>query len=355
MPGDIRTQLSRLRRRALAATYLGEWSRHALIAGLAAGTVALFARVAFDAESQTVAWVLLALALSPLTAWLLARRRFLSREGAMAWLDVRVGATGLVLTQAEVGDERWRERAARVLEQHGAPPGLRVRAPFARSGGGLAFALLALWIDLPSAAALGPSRELYDGAIEDLREKLETLEEVVELEEETRAELDERLERLEAEAEDTRAPEATFEALDELDERMQELAARAENAAEEMSEAFDAAGDAEQDLAARQEELAEAHAELARAGLAAKLGEKLSAKLASTLEADPGASFDLSALTQLSEEMRAALEAKLARLADAGLLQSGKLGKLGELGELGDLSRFEMHECDENCDKPGGT
>ncbi len=355
MPRSIDVELVRLRRRALLAAFLGEWSRHALLAGFVAGAAALIARAAFDLPAPQAAWALLLVAVTPLTAWLRARGRFLSSAGAAAWLDLRAGATGLVLTEFEVADERWRARAVHLLGAREALPALRMRAPLVRTISGIAFVLLALWIELPSAAALGPAPQLYDSALEDLRTKLETLEEVVGLQEETRAEIDERLARLEAEAEETRSPEATFEALDQLDERMAELAERAKDAAEEMSEAMDTAGGGEEDPGARQEELERARAKLADAGLAAKLDEAVSAKLAASLAPETGTTIDLSEWSKLSEELRAALEAKLAKLADAGLLKSGKLGKLAKLGEPGDLEQFVMHQCDENCKKPGGT
>jgi hypothetical protein len=355
MSRSLDRELARLRRRALLATFLGEWSRHALVTGFVVGAGALIARAAFDVPAERAAWALVLLALTPLTAWLTSRRRYLSSKGAAAWLDLRAGATGLVLTEFEVADERWRERAQSLIGSRDTLPSVRFRAPLVRTAGGVAFALLALWVELPTAAALGPAPELYDSALEDLRTKLETLEEVVQLQEETRAEIDERLARLEAEAEETRSPEATFEALDQLDERMSELAERAEDAAEEMTEALDAAGGNEADPGARQEELERALEKLAEVGLAAKLDEAVSAKLAASLAPEAGTTIDLSEWSELSQEMREALEAKLAKLADAGLLKSGKLGKLGKLGEPGDLEQFAVHVCDENCKKPGGT
>ena len=356
MPEPIEDHLRRLRRRAQLATYLGVLSRHALAALFLAGIGALLLRVALGWEAMRAAWCLALLALAPFSAWWVARRRFLSTEGAAAWLDLRAGARGLLLTEIEVGDERWRERAEHDLRLIDGDPGLRLRPVALRCVGGGLFALLALWIDIPRPASPGPPPELFAAAIEDLQEKLETLVEVVELEPETRAELESRLERLEQEVADAQNPEATFEALDQLEGRLEEEAERVQEAARAASEALAQASESagHEDHDGTQEALQEAVSRLDSLGLDS-LPTDLGERLAATLDMTAGARFDLSELTQLSQEMREALEGMLGELADAGLLPAGKLGQLGELGELGDLSDFEFHECDEECEKPGGT
>ena len=49
------------------------------------------------------------------------------------------------------------------------------------------------------------------------------------------------------------------------------------------------------------------------------------------------------------------LDERLANLASGNLIDPKSLKELGELGELADLGDFELHECDEECLKPGGT
>jgi hypothetical protein len=356
MTDVIETGLRRLRRRARLATYLGEWSRHLLIASLLIGGTVLLLRVGRGLTTKEAAWALLALVATPVTAWMIARRRFLSLSGAAAWLDLRAGARGLLLTEIETRDERWRSRAEQELERAGEQPGLRSRPVVVRCMGGALFVIAALWIEIPRLAQPGPPPELYASVIEDLREKLETLLEEVELDAESRAELEARLERLEDEVNDARNPEATFEALDRLESRLEEEARRAEQAARAANDALRAAeASGEENGLAMQNALEEALTRLQDAGLDASLPTELGERLAATLQMPGESNFDLSELVQLSEEMRAALEGMLAELADVGLLPAGGLGKLGELGPVGDLSGFEFHECDENCEKPGGT
>ena len=353
--------VSRLRRRARQAAFLGELSRHGTVALLLAGTAALLLRLLLGLSTAAAAPVLGLVLLAPLTAWLSARRRFLSASGAAAWLDVRSGSTGLLVTGLELADgpgagwEPWRERAAAALSEAPRPPGLRVERLGAPLLPAAAFAAAGLWLGLP-AHEPGPPPGLFEAAVDRLTEKLETLEETVELEEELAEELRARLEHLAEEA-DAARPETTFEALDALEQRLEAEAFEAFEAAREAREGLAAAAEeAVRDggEAAAQERLERTLAELAESGFAGEYPESIQELLgAEGLALPEGAQLDASQLLELSEELQQLLADRLADLQAAGLLKPGQLGELALAGELADIELVE-HECGEECEA-GGT
>jgi len=352
MADPLQRSLRDLRRRARLASWLGEWSLHLFVALVAAGAAALLARFVFELSAEQAAWALAVVAVTPFSAFARARRRFMSAAGTAAWLDVRAGATGLVVTEVEALDERWAGRAERLLASAPHAPRLRLQPLASRSFAGIAFALLALWVDIP-ARVTGPEPELYENTLADLREKLDTLKEQLDVGAEAEADLEARLERLEAEVQEGHDAEATFEALDQLQQRLAEQAIEAQEAAARAFEALqDAVASAGQDASRAQEALEETLSKLVQEGLAKDLPTALSEKLGASLEIPPGAQFDLSELKQLSADLRQMLEGKLSELAAAGLLKPGELGELLDASELGELV---LHECDEDCKKEGGT
>lgn len=353
MPAKIDRSLYALRRKAILGTYLGEWSVHAAVALFVGGSTALLLRLMAGLPANQAALALLVVLVTPLTAYLRSRGRFLSPEAAAAWLDVRAGATGMLVTELELNDPRWEGRAEKVLATAPALPNVRLRPVATRSFMGVAFVALALWIDIPKVT-IGVPPNLYEASVEDLREKLEALEEEIEFEEEESAELAEQLERLEEESEQALNPEATFEAIDQMAERLKEEALSAQEAAEQANEALaDATEAMEQDLGEGQELLEGAMARLTEQGLDKNLPSSLLEKLGAGLELPEGTELYLGDLQNLSEELKKALEGKMGKFIDAGLLKPGKLGELGELGDLSEY-KFNDHECDENCEKPGG-
>src|SRR5262245_23026546 len=120
-------QVRRLRRRAIAADWLFEWALHLAVALAAAGGLALCARGFAGWDRARAALPFAIVGITPLTAWLRARRRFLSESGAAAWFDVRAGATGMLLTELELADSRWSARAAALAESASALPKIRLR------------------------------------------------------------------------------------------------------------------------------------------------------------------------------------------------------------------------------------
>ncbi|MCP3914556.1 MAG: hypothetical protein GY711_03245 [bacterium] len=350
MRPEIDGTLKRLQRRASLAAWLGEGSHHLLVAALAAGSAVLLARLLVDLPTARAALFLGLVALVPLTAWQRARSRFLSREGAATWLDLRSGATGTLVTALEVGDERWAERTREVLARAPEVPGLRLAPAVGRAATGVGFALLALLVPIPRTIA-GPPPAIFDASLEALQEKLATLEEEIVFDEETAQELEERMERLEKEALASENPEATFEAIDEMTKRLEEEALEAQEAIETASESLAIASSfAEENPALAEEKMNEAIEKLAKEGLTAALPEDLAELDLDALGLPEGFELDPEKIAELSEEMQELLKEMLEHLGEAGLLDLEGLewGEFGELGEIGDLSELEFEVC-EDC------
>lgn len=344
---------TRLRARVFLGVFLGALGRFAMWGLFVTGTLALLLRYVLGVERATAAWALAPLAVAPIAAWIVARRRRLSHAGAIAWLDLRADAQGAWITRLELDDARWNERADAALARELALPAPRLARPAVQAFPALAFAAAALWIEMPRDPVL-PPRKLEEALIEKVEEQLETLKEEVALEPELEQELEARLERLEDELGD---PEQAFEAIDGLQERMEQegerLAETMESAQESLAEASESS---KRDPEGAQKALEQALGELAKAGLEKNLDEELKSQLGSTsLELPPGTKLEPMKIDALSKELSDALAKKLDKLGKVGL---AKLGKLGKAGELAKLDGFEPtgHVCDENCKKkPGGT
>ena len=129
-PADpVDLSVRRLVRRSRQAVFLGAFLRWTAAGFAIAGTAVLTARATHTLDPAPV----LVLSVPPLLALALglalATRRGLSRAGAAAWVDVRAGGGGLVVTGLEVQDERWRDTFARTLEGLGPLPAFRVARP----------------------------------------------------------------------------------------------------------------------------------------------------------------------------------------------------------------------------------
>ena len=348
----------RLRRRVFVAVFAARTAQFALAGLFACGSAVLLARGVFDVERARAAWLFAPLALAPVFAWWRARRTELSHAGAVAWLDVHLGAGGAMLTRLEHDDVRWHAAVERAFERPVALPRARVGRPLLGLVPALAFAVAALFVELPRAIVL-PPRRVEEAATMRVEEKLAALEEEVALEPELAQELEERLERLKDEP---GSPEDTFEALDQLDAR---LNAEGERLTEELRDAQEslarAAESASLDSDAAQRELEKTLGELTRAGFGKELpNEALSALGATSLELPPGLKLTSEQMDALARSLDGALGEKLAQLERAGLggKQPGKSGRPGKAGELAKLDDFKPtgHVCDESCAKqPGGT
>jgi hypothetical protein len=342
--------IARLRRRAWASQLVRELSLHLALALFAAGAIALGLRFGLRWSRPDAALALWLVALAPLSAFLRARPGLLSRRGAEAWLDVRSGGSGLVVTAAELDDPLWRVEAERRLAGAPAPPRLRLARPLLKLVPALGFAAGALVVEPPPARAGTPQRAVL-GVVERIEEKLATLEETLQLDPAEAEELHARLERLRAEAGEAR-PEASFEAVDRLEERLEALAREALDEAERARGEL-AAGSG-QDLEAEQAALERALETLSRSALARELPESLRGKLDASLRLPEGLELSEAELAGMSQELRELLAARLGELAQAGLLKPGELRRVEQLASLEGFQPTE-HVCDEDCLKPGGT
>jgi len=375
-PHSLELAVKRLRRRVHRARLLGHLGRHLCIALFVGGTLALLLRAFAELERSQAAWSFGFVAVAPLSAWWFSRRERLSEEGAAACLDLWSGGSGLLLTGLETDDPAWRERAETRLGEVERDAHLRVARVASPVLPALLYAVGALLVGITPQPPAEP-QNLFAGAVDRLEERLATLEEQVQVDEELAAELSSALGRMREEATSLR-PEASFEALDRLEERMESEALEALEAAESGSESLaQAAATAMQDggLAEAQEELESAMAELAEDGLLGEMPETLAELMeASGLEgaevSQAGVKVqgltsmslpegvELGDLLQLSEEMRQALAEKMQRLAEAGLLREAQLAQLERLAKLGSLDASELqfveHTCDSEC-KAGGT
>lgn len=355
--------VGRLRRRVALAAWLGDWSRQATGALFAAGAVALIARALGRLDAGAAALAFLVALPTAWTAWRTARRRGLSRAGATAWIDLKTGATGLVCASGEVDDPRWAAALASRLERAPELPRLRTRQLAGPPVAACAFGLAALWVPLPEATP-EPGRRLFERSLERLSEKLATLDEELTVDERTRTELESTLARIEDELAD--APtESLLEALDRLDGSLADAAEDARRRAEEALAGIERASSAGGEAGAMDDGALEALAELgelgllgdlAAAGALGELGElgDLGELGAADAELGEWLAEHPEALAELQSELRELFDGKLGRLAEAGLLGSGKPSM-----SASDLERFAElveHVCDERCEKePGGT
>lgn len=360
MSSILEPALRRLGRARLRAGFAERLGPGLLAALLGVGCAALLARLLLGWSSPQAAWCLAGALLAPLgAAWLAHRDRWSEHEGA-TWLDVSAGGDGSLVTEAQTGDERWRERAAAALARSGEPEGGSWTGALSRGGLGLAFALAAVFVPMPEASAK-PSG-MFRGTLADLEETLETLEEEAGLDEERAESLEERLDQLREEAEAGNDPEATFEALDALAEDMEresdQLAEAMEDAAEELAASLGGQGEDSGEVA---EGLQNALEQLAAGGVQPPAPTPEGLDLPEGLELPAGfewpegtelgelAALDPELAEALSEAMREELLERLAALAEAGLLEGGEF-RLGELREgLGELMLGEAGELCESC------
>jgi len=361
MQESLERRVRRLQRHVRRAALLGRIVHTTSLALAIAGAGILLSRLLLDLTRVQAAWALLVVVPAVAIAWIVSRRSRVARDDAATWLDVHAGASGTLVTGMEVDDPRWRDRLTSELDRAEGLPRMRARRMLLAPFPAVAFVALTLWIDVtrPTAAVLP---ELHDAAIERVREKLETLEETVDLDEELVEDLRDRLARLDEEA-DPAHPESTFEALDRLEERLAQEAERLEEAADRADESMRDAdlAAATDDLAsdvARSESLRDAMeetlADLTEAGFSKDLPEALQERLGTpSLQLGEGLSIDPDAFDVLSDELRKMLQERLAALRAKGLLREARLADAAELRKLREF-RFSEHACDEKCMK-GGT
>lgn len=344
-----------LRRRAHRAVFLGELVSWTAVALLVCGTTVLLTRMVVGVSRSDAAMVFALVAVAPLLAWARASRRPLGHEDAVAWLDLHSGATGTLLTGMEAPDERWRAQVEMALRRIDARPRLRLRRPLIRVALVAAFAGLTLWVD-SDARTPDPSQAFYEAAAERLREKLDTLDEIVALEQELVEEMEAQLDLLMTELEDAGA-DSNLEALDRLAERLGAEADRVRQSADQATLQLEAlVSDAGLAAELRQRALEETLASLQELGFDRNLPQTLEEMLAGlgaqSLELPEGLTLDAEELAELAELLEDLIDSKLSYLADAGLLDPSKLQKAAEFPDLRDF-QFAEHACDSECEAGG--
>jgi len=347
---EVRATVRRLVTRSRLAVFLGTLLRWTAVGYLLAGASVLVLRASHAFEPAPLPAFLTPLLLVLPFALLAASRRALSGAAAASWVDVSCGGTGVVLTGMETPDPRWEATLARTLEDTGRLPALRVGRPAGFQACSALFLAAALWVEIPEPQP-GPSPELFEAMLATLTEKLQALEENVELEEDLATELSERLGRLQELVAENASQESLFEALDALESRLglesAEVRQELENASRDL---FEAVFDHLRDPQAAQGALERALAALRKGGLAKNLPESLEALLGSGLELPEGIDVTGAEFLELAQMLAELMQDRAGGLAKAGLIDS-KLLKLAE--RFGNLDDLTDHVCDEEC-KEGG-
>ncbi|MCE9595641.1 MAG: hypothetical protein K8S98_15745 [Planctomycetes bacterium] len=342
---ELDRSLRRLLARAKTAAWLEACARLAAPAVFVLGGWVLLARFALGQSRTAAAWSLAAFALVPVAAWFVARRRFLTPEAAVAWLDRRSGGSGALLTHFVLDDERWAGPARDALASIERLPRIAAWRDFRTTALGALFVGAAFVLDraiVPTPPATQVALNRIDAASADLI----ALQEVVELAPETAKELEARLERLRDEG-DAAPLDASLEAVDRTQEELARNADEALAAAERARDALSSAGAAE-DAQATVDGINAALRDLKEAGLAAKLPKSLLERLdPGSLQLPDGVKLSAQELAQLSDELAAALDARMERLAKAGLVGKAQLERFRE------LERFSDHVCDGECKRAG--
>lgn len=367
MTSGLTEPLRRLHRKLTFAVWLGRCARQGAMVMALSGVAILVARAGFDVEFERARWLLLPLLAVPFTAWAGVRGRIPSKAGTVAWLDLRSGAQGHLLTAFELGDGRWSEPLTRQIDRLPELPPIRLgnlARPFMPA---LAFAALALFVPLTRAEP-GTNTGFFDTAIAGLAQQLETLGEVSPLDEIVQKELQDRVDQL-AENVDAEKPEAMLEAIDSL---RKDLGEEGQSAAEAAQELFDRFGHTE-NLAPLQSAFAKTllksgMREMMKNGIPEGLLDKIESlapelakqlmesglKMPEGFELPKGLELDPKTIAALSQLMREQLRSNLGDLDLAGLANLAKLKLGGDPTSLAKLIE-KFHKCDESCDKPGGT
>jgi len=345
----------RVQRARVRAAAVSAFARYGGIVLLVAGAGVLVYRTLSPAAPAPWWAPLAALALAAGFALWIAQRARPSEALAAAWLDVRGGASGAVVTEAELGSSAWSDRAQQRIENALAQLPRIDGLALARSLGlGALFAAAALFVPLPEASVVGTPPFAPERTLERLEEKLAALEDALALDPELSQELRERLERVEESAREERF-DSTFEALDRLEERLDDSAARALEAAQRAQDDLAAAAsDAHLDHA--QEALESALEQLRESGLTKGVSEATQRELGAQLDSlPPGVQLSSQQLAALSRDLNQSLAKQLGKLGAARLIDPSKLRELLDAQQQGEGELDPDHECDENCKKPGGT
>lgn len=353
---SFQQRVAQVRRRSFLGRFAAAAGPMAGAGGCLLGAAVLLGRALEGRDLPgTAGWSAAAAVVVGSLAWGLWRARAgaMGAGDAATWLDLEGGATGELVTAAELGERArdWAPAVERRASAVGRVYPVDWRRPLTLAALGALFFLSAGLAPLRALNASGALTELFDERIEEVREQLAALDEQLELEPEEAEALEEALDRLEADVQAEPDLEATYEAIDRIEEQLAEVAQEAVQAAQESLDALAEAareaalnaqdpGGASPEATARMEAALEAAMEgleafdpeaLARAG---ELGGFDAGALEDLAAQASTGKLDLAAAAELSQEMREALAEALAELGEAGLLDSGAMASLSELPQL---------------------
>ncbi len=319
------------------------------------GIVVLAVKLRWPNLWPHVLWLVAASIPTTGVAWWLSRRRRLSRQDAVAMLDQKLAAGGLLMTLSELPGAAWKARLPQLesLWRRALPTLRPVR--FAR--------VLILPIAFAVAACLVPLRDIHEPVVEGavaqqtmqrLEEFMQQLEEaeVIKPEEKESEQLKEEMQKLANETKEHPLTHEKWETVDALQERLKaklehqsNLMSQAADSLAALSEALNQLGQSgetklsDEQLQQLEKEVAKAMQELTKSGSLGKLSPALQAKLG---EMAKSGQFklpqDAAEREALAEELQKFLNKESLKLADL---------------------RAKCEKCNnpncEECKKPGGT
>ena len=327
MPPTIRRMLRRLARRLAVGLFLDVWPRWAAGCLLAAGTVAILARLFFASFAPALPWLWLAPVLAAVPALVICALRAYSHADVVAIADTLSGGSGALLTMAERHDTAWAESPQFVKASAIVLPRLRPWRQLALVVPALAF--LAAAIAIPQRTVPAPGT-LGDEVVADLEAAIVQLKQQSLVTPEEEQSLEEEIARLKRAALE-RMDASTWEAADAMRDKM----------AASMAAKDDAAKWAEESLARYAAAVQAAAVDKSGAGSAEPNAQELSEALEKLLNSGllAGASTELLELASGSRGLPsdAAGLAELAR--SLGELLGQQRARLGELRRSDRLAR----------------
>jgi hypothetical protein len=333
--------VARHRRRLSLGVVLGTLADALAVFLLAFGTAVLVVKLARPGWWPHVLW--LGLAVLPVAAWAWRRglRLGYSRSEAVAHLDQRVEAGGLLMTLAESFDERWAGRLP-ALERSSLPRLRPVRA-VKRLALPLLFALGSVFVPLREARTATIRPNIVGTTVaEALTETLEILKQNEVLEAKEAEELKQAIQKFAQEAKDAPLTHESWEVVDALRDKMK---VRAQDSFMAATQARDAVGTLSADAlkdgallsAERREQLQqdafESLRKMSKAGKFSKASPELQKKLRELMkEGKLALPQDPAERERFLTDLKAYLDAEAMRLAEA----RGETGDSDEDDEFND-------------------
>ena len=337
MSVPIEREIRRFLGRVRAARFVGGLCEALLVLVLGLAAILLVLRLFGIAVTPSPWWALLGL---PAIAWaaLGVRRLNFGRRAGAVHLDRRLEMDGLLVTALERNTAAYEGRLqTKLREAREALPKMRARPLFARLGIAALVLVVVLLLPAPVSDARA-ANPIVAEMLEEYEEKLAALEENEGLREETREELERRLDNLESRFEQTgELAWKDLDALEQATEQEQAMhAARLAKAQQDLA-AF-ARGDDEQSAAggaAAAQRMAELLQDAKAAGLLDKLPAELRNKLGAGTENMDGAglegALDAESMKQLATALSQAAGDKLSGLEGTGLPEGLSPASLDEL------------------------